>query len=165
MSVYKPLITAGAGEEQNISSWRYHVNSVVVEQNLFPPLSHWSDVSERSALLAVLLSLWIWQVVEVQEDGRVGELAAVRRQVQQLFGGARHRADVHVPHLLWGVQLQQLLFDLQILLNVPALVLELQDGLGVAIDGGDWGRHAGRERAPRQTMKHKQNQSSPALCV
>lgn len=108
-----------------------------------------------AARLAVLLSLWIWQVVEVQENGGVGKLAAVCRQVQQLFGGARHWADVHVPHLLRRVQLQQLLFDLQVLLNVPAFVLELQDGFGVAVDGGDWGRHASCEGAPRQTIKQK----------
>lgn len=101
--------------------------------------------------LAVLLSLWVGQVVEVQEDGGVGKLAAVGGEIQQLLGGARHRADVHVPHLLRGVQLQQLLLDLQVLLYVPALVLELQDGFGVAVDGGDRGRHAGSEGAPGQT--------------
>lgn len=89
------------------------------------------------APLAVFLSLWVRQVIEVQEDGGVGEFAAVGRQVQQLLGSARHRADVHVPHLLRRVQLQQLLLDLQVLLNVPALVLELQDGFGVTVDGGD----------------------------
>lgn len=108
--------------------------------------------------LAVLLSLWVGQVVEVQENRGVGEFAPVGRQVEQLLCSTRHRADVHVPHLLWRVQLQQLLLDLQVLLNVPALVLELQDGFGVAIDGGDRGRHAGCERAPRQTKgnRHKQ---------
>lgn len=115
------------------------------------------------APLAVLLSLWVGQVVEVQEDGGVGEFAAVGGQVQQLLGGARHRADVHVPHLLWRVQLQQLLLDLQVLLNVPALVLKLQDGFGVAVDGGDRGRHAGRERTPRQAEGKKQQQIEP-LC-
>lgn len=107
-----------------------------------------------TSALAVLLSLRLGQVVEVQEDGGIGELAVVcRRQVQQLLGGARHRADVHVPHLLRRVQLQQLLLDLEVLLDVPALVLELQDGFGVAVDGGDGGRHAGCEGAPRQTAK------------
>lgn len=109
----------------------------------------------HAARLAVLFSLWVGQVIEVQEDGGVGELAAVGRQVQQLLRGAWHRADVHVPHLLRRVQLQQLLFDLQVLLNVPALVLELQDGFGVAVDGGHRGRHAGSERAPRQTERDK----------
>lgn len=109
------------------------------------------------APLAVLLSLWVGQVVEVQEEGGVGELAAVGRQVQQLLGGARHRADVHVPHLLRRVQLQQLLLDLQVLLDVSALVLELQDGFSVAVDGGDRGRHAGGEGAPCQTKGKKTN--------
>lgn len=115
----------------------------------------------HAAPLAVLLSLRVGQVVEVQEDGGVGELAAVGRQVQQLLGGARHRADVHVPHLLRRVQLQQLLLDLQVLLNVPALVLELQDGFGVAVDGGDRGRHAGCEGAPRQTKGQRHKQFEP----
>lgn len=87
--------------------------------------------------LAVLLSLGARQVVEVQEDGGVGELAAVGGEVQQLLSSAGHRADVHVPHLLRRVQVQQLLLDLQVLLYVPALVLELQDGFGVAVNGGD----------------------------
>lgn len=91
----------------------------------------------HAAPLAVLLSLWVGEVVEVQEDGGVGEFATVGRQIEQLLCSAWHRADVHVPHLLWRVQLQQLLLDLQVLLNVPALVLELQDGFGVAVDGGD----------------------------
>lgn len=94
-------------------------------------------VTPHAAPLAVLLSLRVGQVVEVQENGGVGELATVGRQVQELLCGARHRADVHVPHLLRRVQLEQLLLDLQVLLNVPALVLELQDGFGVAVDGGD----------------------------
>ena len=89
------------------------------------------------ALLAVLLSLWVGQVVEVQEDGGVGELAAIGRQVQQLLGRAGDRADVHVPNLLRRVQLQKLLLDLQVLLNVSAFVLELQDSFGVAVDGGN----------------------------
>ena len=110
----------------------------------------------QAAPLAVLLSLRVGQVVEVQENGGVGEFAAVGRQIQQLLGSAWHRADVHVPHLLGRVQLQQLLLDLQVLLNVPALVLELQDGFGVAVDGSDRGRHAGREGAPCQT-KGKRN--------
>lgn len=87
--------------------------------------------------LAVFLSLGVRQVIEVQEDGGVGQFAAVGRQVQKLLGSARHRADVHVPYLLWRVQLQQFLLDLQVLLNVPALVLELKDGFGVAVDSGD----------------------------
>lgn len=100
---------------------------------------------------AVFLALWDGQVIEVQEDGGVGKFAPVGRQVQQLLGGARDRADVHVPDLLRRVQLQQLLLDLQVLLNVPALVLELQDGFGVAVDGGDRGRHAGCEGSPCQS--------------
>lgn len=87
--------------------------------------------------LAVLLSLRIRQVVEVQEEGGVGEFATVGRQVQKFLGSAGHRTDVHVPHLLGRVQLQQLLLDLQVLLNISALVFELQDGFGVAVDGGD----------------------------
>lgn len=109
------------------------------------------------ATSAVLLSLWVGQVIEVQEDRSVGEFAAVGRQVQQLLGRAGNRADVHVPHLLRRVQLQQLLLDLQVLLDVPALVLELQDGFGVAVDGSDRGCHAGREGTPCQTegKRHK----------
>lgn len=87
--------------------------------------------------LAVLLSLRIRQVVEVQEEGGVGEFATVGRQVQKFLGSAGHRTDVHVPHLLGRVQLQQLLLDLQVLLNISALVFELQDSFGVAVDGGD----------------------------
>ena len=87
--------------------------------------------------LAVLLSLRVRQVVEVQEEGGVGEFASVGRQVQKFLGSAGHRTDVHVPHLLGRVQLQQLLLDLQVLLDIPALVFELQDGFGVAVDGGD----------------------------
>lgn len=86
--------------------------------------------------LAVLLALGVGQVIEVQEHGGVGQFASIGGQVQQLLGGAGHRADVHVPDLLRRVQLQQLLLDLQVLLDVPALMLELQDGLGVAVDGG-----------------------------
>lgn len=111
------------------------------------------------APLAVLFSLWVRQVIEVQEDGGVGEFAAIRWQIQQFLGPVWHRADVHVPYLLRRVQLQQLLLDLQVLLNVPPLMLELQDGFGVAVDGGDWGRHAGCEGAPRQTKEKRQSLS------
>lgn len=116
----------------------------------------WNDffaVMPHAAPLAVLLSLRVGQVVEVQENGGVGELATIGRQVQELLCGARHRANVHVPHLLRRVQLEQLLLDLQVLLNVPALVFELQDGFGVAVDGGDWRHHAGCEGAPCQTTE------------
>lgn len=44
----------------------------------------------QAAPLAVLLSLWVGQVVEVQENGGVGEFAAVGRQIQQLLGSAWH---------------------------------------------------------------------------
>lgn len=87
--------------------------------------------------LAVLLSLRVRQVVEVQEEGGVGEFATVGRQVQKFLSSAGDRTDVHVPHLIGRVQLQQLLLDLQVLLNISALVFELQDGFGVAVDGGD----------------------------
>lgn len=101
--------------------------------------------------LAVLLPLRVRQVIEVQEEGGVGEFATIRWEVQKFLGSAGHRTDVHVPHLLRRVQLQQLLLDLQVLLNISALVFELQDGFSVAIYGGDWGNHTGCEGAPSQT--------------
>lgn len=127
----------------------------MVECDRVRPVESERSAPRRAVPLAVLLALRVGQVVEVQEDGGVGEFAAVGRQIQQLLGGARHRADVHVPHLLRRVQLQQLLLDLQVLLYVPALVLELQDGLGVAVDGGDRGGHAGGEGAPGQTKRRE----------
>lgn len=113
-------------------------------------MSWWCDMLPP---LAVLLSLRVRQVVEVQEEGGVGEFASVGRQVQKFLGSAGHRTDVHVPHLLGRVQLQQLLLDLQVLLDIPALVFELQDGFGVAVDGGDWGDHTGCEGTPGQTKQ------------
>lgn len=86
--------------------------------------------------LAVLLPLRVRQVIEVQEEGGAGQFATIGRQVQEFLSSAGHRTYVHVPHLLWRVQLQQLLLDLQVLLNISALVFELQDGFGVAVYGG-----------------------------
>lgn len=101
--------------------------------------------------LAVLLPLRVRQVIEVHKEGGVGEFATIRWEVQKFLGSAGHRTDVHVPHLLRRVQLQQLLLDLQVLLNISALVFELQDGFGVAVYGGDWGDHTGCKGAPSQT--------------
>lgn len=103
--------------------------------------------------LAVLLPLRVRQVIEVQEEGGAGQFATIGRQVQEFLGSAGHRTYVHVPHLLWRVQLQQLLLDLQVLLNISALVFELQDGFGVAVYGGYWGNHTGCEGTPSQTKQ------------
>lgn len=75
----------------------------------------------------------------------------IDREVQMpsiSFSTCRHSRQVHVPHLLLQVHLQQLLLDPQLLLNVPPLVLELYDGLGVPVQCCHRRSHAGGEGAP-----------------
>lgn len=99
---------------------------------------------------AVGLSLWLRHIVHLHCVGRPrGRLVSVDRQLQLRLGIGGYGRQVHVPHLLREVQLDHLLLDHQALFDVPPLVLELYDGLGVPVERRHRRAHAGAKRAPR----------------
>lgn len=101
-------------------------------------------------LLAVGFSLWLRHIVHLHsEGGSWGRLVSVYRQFYLCLGVGRYGRQVHVPHLLREVQLHHLLLDHQALFNVPPLVLELYDGLGVPVERRHRRAHAGAKGAPR----------------
>lgn len=98
-------------------------------------------------------SMWFRHLHQVGVPRR--GLVAVHRQFRPGLDVHGDGGEVHVPHLVGEVLLHHLLLDQQALGDVPPLVLELHDSLGVPVERRHRRAHTGAERAPRQAEEQK----------